>query len=136
MKQRHRKSRSTSTSTGAKSEGLVPATAVNSEVPSVTCSNENSGKGGDNNTSSNDINFCTLPRRPRSQLSPHAFYTVVYEKEAGRKSLGFTLVGGIDSPKGPKVLFVKMALDNGQIADAGHVFEGIFSYNFIFYCIY
>lgn len=43
-------------------------------------------------------NFCTLPRRPRSTLS--TFLTVVFEKGQGKKSLGFTIVGGRDSPKG------------------------------------
>ena len=43
-------------------------------------------------------NFCTLPRRPRSSVS--TFHTVVFEKGQGKKSLGFTIVGGRDSPKG------------------------------------
>lgn len=42
--------------------------------------------------------FCTLPRRPRSTIS--TFHTVVFEKGSGKKSLGFTIVGGRDSPKG------------------------------------
>lgn len=42
--------------------------------------------------------FCTLPRRPRNTVS--TFLTVVFEKGAGKKSLGFTIVGGRDSPKG------------------------------------
>lgn len=42
--------------------------------------------------------FCTLPRRPRSTVS--TFLTVLFEKGAGKKSLGFTIVGGRDSPKG------------------------------------
>lgn len=43
-------------------------------------------------------NFCTLPRRSRSTVS--TFHTVVFEKGHGKKSLGFTIVGGRDSPKG------------------------------------
>ena len=50
--------------------------------------------------------FCTLPRRPRTHVS-HSFYTIVYEKGPGKKSLGFTIVGGIDSPTGPMSFFVK-----------------------------
>lgn len=46
----------------------------------------------------NVSNFCTLPRRPRSTLS--TFQTVTFEKGPGKKSLGFTIVGGRDSPKG------------------------------------
>lgn len=42
--------------------------------------------------------FCTLPRRPRNTVS--TFLTVLFEKGAGKKSLGFTIVGGRDSPKG------------------------------------
>lgn len=43
-------------------------------------------------------NFCTLPRRPRNTVS--TFLTVVFQKGPGKKSLGFTIVGGSDSPKG------------------------------------
>jgi len=42
--------------------------------------------------------FCTLPRRPRNTVS--TFLTVLFEKGTGKKSLGFTIVGGRDSPKG------------------------------------
>lgn len=51
-----------------------------------------------NNGNQSVSNFCTLPRRPRSSVS--TFHTVVFEKGPGKKSLGFTIVGGRDSPKG------------------------------------
>lgn len=49
-------------------------------------------------TSQISTNFCTLPRRPKSSVT--TFHTVVFEKGLGKKSLGFTIVGGRDSPKG------------------------------------
>lgn len=53
----------------------------------------------ENGTSSQNVsNFCTLPRRPRNTVS--TFLTVVFQKGPGKKSLGFTIVGGSDSPKG------------------------------------
>lgn len=67
-------------------------------------------------------NFCTLPRRPKSTVC--SFHTIIYEKGPGKKSLGFTIVGGKDSPKGALGIFIKSILENGQASEDGRLRAG------------
>ncbi|RWS25120.1 PDZ domain-containing protein 2-like protein [Leptotrombidium deliense] len=68
--------------------------------------------------------LCTVPRKPKigSQQNIH---TVVFQKGPGEKGLGFSIVGGVDSPKGQLGIFVKTIFPNGQAADSeGKLQEG------------